>query len=346
MKFADAFSSLTAQKSIDAATARAAFGAILRGEWTPVQVGAFVACLRALGAETEEVIAAGADAMREAMTPVSHDRELVVDTCGTGGDGAGSLNISTAAAVVVAACGVAVAKHGNRSVSSRCGSADVIEALGIPLDLTPEMQSTLLRDVGIAFLFAPAHHPALKHAGAARKELGVRTIFNVLGPLANPARATHQLVGVYDDALRPVMARALGKLGVKRAWVVRAEDGLDEISTEARTRVTELDEQGGVRERSVSADEFESPPKIQRSIEGRSAEANATEIAAIFYRHLDEHPAKSSVVVNAGAALLVAGVESDPRAATARARAAIDRGDAKNKLSEWRKAARKLAGLE
>ncbi|MGH7282496.1 MAG: anthranilate phosphoribosyltransferase, partial [Polyangiaceae bacterium] len=230
--------------------------------------------------------------------------------------------------------------------SSRCGSADVIEALGIPIDLTPEMQSTLLRDVGIAFLFAPAHHPALKHAGAARKELGVRTIFNALGPLANPARATHQLVGVYDDALRSVMARALGKLGVKRAWVVRAEDGLDEISTDAPTRVSELREDGTVHERVVHALEFESPQKIRRSIEGSSAEANAAEITAIFDRGSGEHPAKSSVVINAGAALLVAGVESDPRTATERARAAIDRGDAKDTLSTWRAAARKLAGLE
>ena len=346
MRFADAFSSLVAQKSIDRASAQAAFGAILRGEWTSVQVGAFVASLRAIGAETEEVIAAGAQAMREAMTPVPHELELVIDTCGTGGDGAGSLNISTAAAIVVASCGVPVAKHGNRSVSSRCGSADVIEALGIPLDLTPEMQATLLRDVGIAFLFAPAHHPALKHAGPARKDLGVRTIFNALGPLANPARATHQLVGVYDDALRPVMARALGKLGVKRAWVVRAEDGLDEISTEAPTRVSELGEDGSVHEHAISADEFESAPKIQRSIAGNTAQANAAEIIAIFEPHNDEHPAKSSVVINAGAALIVAGVETDPRAATARARAAIDRGDAKTKLSEWRKAARKLAGIE
>ncbi len=346
MKFSEAFSLLAAKKSLDSPSARAAFGAILRGEWTPVQVGAFVASLRALGAETEEVIAAGAEAMREAMTPIAHERDVVIDTCGTGGDGSGSLNISTAAAIVVAACGVAVAKHGNRSVSSRCGSADVIEALGIPIDLTPDMQSALLRDVGITFLFAPAHHPALKHAGAARKELGVRTIFNALGPLANPARATHQLVGVYDDALRPVMARALGKLGVKRAWVVRAEDGLDEISTDAPTRVSELREDGTVHERLITADEFESPPKIQRSIEGRSADANATEIAAIFDRHVDEHPAKSSVVINAAAALLVAGLESDPRAATLRARAAIDRGDAKEKLWSWRKAARKLAGLE
>src|SRR5262249_55395431 len=160
------------------------------------------------------------------------------DTCGTGGDGAHTLNVSTGAAIIVAACGVHVAKHGNRSVSSRCGSADVIDALGIPTDLPPAHQASILREAKIAFLMAPAHHPALRHAATARRELGIRTIFNALGPLVNPARTTHQLVGVYDDALRSVAARALGKLGVRRAWVVRSEDGLDEISPSAPTRVS------------------------------------------------------------------------------------------------------------
>jgi anthranilate phosphoribosyltransferase len=344
LKFADAFAALVRHKAIDRSTMRAAFDAILRGEWTPVQTGAFAAALRALGAESEEVIAAGAAAMREAMTPVLHSRMVVLDTCGTGGDGAGTLNISTAAAIVVAACGVAVAKHGNRSVSSRCGSADVVETLGIPLDLTPEQQAILLRDLGIAFLFAPAHHPALKHAAQARRELGVRTIFNALGPLANPARATHQLVGVYDDALRPVMARALGRLGVKRAWVVRAEDGLDEVSTEAPTRVSELRVDGTVHELSISSNEFGISQNKGNSIAGSSSEENAQVIETLLESDRTKHPAANSVVLNAAAALIVAGAETDRRAAAERARRALDRGDAWQLLQAWRAATRSLRG--
>ncbi|HZU84885.1 MAG TPA: anthranilate phosphoribosyltransferase, partial [Polyangiaceae bacterium] len=210
--FAGLLSRLLAREPVGAADVRAAFDAILAGSWTPVQVGAFAVALRMRGESAEEIVGA-AQAMRAAMTPVDHGLDVVVDTCGTGGDGANTLNISSAAAVVVAACGLAVAKHGNRSASSRCGSADVFEALGIPLDVPPPRHAALLREVGITFLFAPAHHPALKHAGQARRELGARTIFNALGPLANPARATHQLVGVYEDSLRPIAARALGRLG-------------------------------------------------------------------------------------------------------------------------------------
>lgn len=344
MKFADAFSILASRRALDADVARASFGAILRGEWTAVQTGAFVAALRAAGAETEEVIAAGAEAMRAAMTPVPHDLDPVLDTCGTGGDGAGTLNISTAAAIVVAASGVTVAKHGNRSVSSRSGSADVVESLGIPLDLAPEAQSALLRDVGIAFIFAPAHHPALKHAGPARKELGVRTIFNALGPLANPARASHQLVGVYDDALRPVVARALGRLGVKRAWVVRADDGLDEISTAAPTRVSELHEDGTVTETVVHASDFGIEERSSRSVAGASSEENARAIEALLGVHAADHPALPTVLLNAAAALVVAGAETDRRAATERARAAILRGDARALLEKWRAAAKAARG--
>src|SRR5579883_69238 len=226
--FAGLLSRLLAREPVAVDDVRAAFDAILAGAWTPVQVGAFAVALRMRG-ETAEEIVAGAQAMRATMTAVEHALPVVVDTCGTGGDGAHTLNLSSAAAVVVAACGVPVAKHGNRSVSSKCGSADVVEALGVPIDVPPSRQAQVLREAGIAFLFAPAHHPALKHAAQARRELGTRTIFNALGPLANPARATHQLLGVYDEGLRAVAARALGKLGVRRAWVVRSEDGLDEV---------------------------------------------------------------------------------------------------------------------
>jgi len=270
------------------------------------------------------------------MAPVVHDHATVLDTCGTGGDGAGTLNLSTAAAIVVAACGVHVAKHGNRSVSSRCGSADVLEALGVPIDVPPAAQAAVLAKARIAFLFAPAHHPALRHAAEARRELGVRTVFNALGPLANPARATHQLVGVYDDALRPVVARALGELGVRRAWVVRSEDGMDEVSPSAATRVTQLDEGGGLSERIVTPEDFGLPRVSRAKIAGGEASANARVIEAIFAG--EAHDAAPAVALNAAAALVVA-TGMDPAAAAARVSRAIAEGEAKATLDAVRAAA-------
>ncbi len=314
---------------------RAAFEAILAGAWTPVQVGAFAVALRMSG-ETAEQIVAAASALRAAMTPVEHGLPVVLDTCGTGGDGSHTLNLSSAAAVVVAACGVPVAKHGNRSVSSRCGSADVVEALGIPIDLAPARQADVLRDAGIAFLFAPAHHPALRHAAQARRELGTRTIFNALGPLASPARATHQLVGVYDDALRAVAAHALGLLGVQRAWVVRGEDGLDEVSPCGPTRVSELSPGGAVRERVISPADFGIARVPREALAGGDAAENAAALGVILRG--EPHPAREAVVLNAAAALAV-GTGDEPRACAALARAALDDGSAARKLDAWRQAA-------
>jgi anthranilate phosphoribosyltransferase len=322
-----------------AAEVRAAFEAILAGAWTPVQVGAFAVALRMRG-ETPEMIVAAAEALRAAMSAVDHGLPLVVDTCGTGGDGARTLNLSTGAAVVVAACGHPVAKHGNRSVSSQCGSADVVEALGIPIDVPTSAQADVLREAGIAFLMAPAHHPALKHAAQARRELGVRTIFNALGPLVNPARSTHQLVGVYEDRLRAVLARALGTLGVVRAWVVRGEDGLDEVSPCAPTKVSDL-ENGVVAERTIRPEDFGVTPLAPAAIAGGDARANAEAITCILQGK--PHPAREAVVLNAAAALVASGLERAPRAATARARAALDEGKAARVLDAWREAARRRA---
>jgi anthranilate phosphoribosyltransferase len=318
---------------------REAFEAILAGAWTPVQVGAFAVALRMRG-ESAEILVAAAQAMRGAMAAVVHDHHPVLDTCGTGGDGAQTLNLSTAAAIVAAAAGVHVAKHGNRSVSSRCGSADVVEALGVPIDVPVDRQAAVLREAGIAFLFAPAHHPALRHAAQARRELGVRTLFNALGPLANPARASHQLVGVYDDALRPVVARALGELGVARAWVVRSEDGLDEVSPCARTRLTEL-AAGSVVERVVSPEDFGLERLPREALAGGDAPANARAIESICRG--EPHAARSAVVLNAAAALSVATGE-EPRGAAERARRAIDEGAAGATLEAWRSAARRAKG--
>ena len=331
--FAEVFASLESG-SLSPDQVRAAFGAILTGGWSTVQIGAFATALRLRG-ESAEMIVAAAEALRAVMTPVDHDLLEVVDTCGTGGDGAHTLNVSTAAALVVAGAGCFVAKHGNRSVSSRCGSADVVEALGIPTDVEPTRQRDVLCEARIAFLMAPSHHPALRHAAAARRELGLRTIFNALGPLVNPARATHQLVGVYDDALRPVMAAALGRLGVKRAWVVRSEDGLDEISPAAATRVSVLDA-GAVTERVVTPSDFGIEPSTLDALRGGDATENAAAIVAMLAG--GGHPALHAVILNAAAALsLVRG--GDLRACAEEARSVVASGRATATLEAWRRAA-------
>ena len=336
--FTKLLSRLVAREPVSVDDVRAGFDAILTGSWTPVQVGAFAVALRMRGESAEEIIGASL-AMRAAMIGVEHDLPVVVDTCGTGGDGAHTLNLSSAAAVVIAASGLVVAKHGNRSASSRCGSADVFEALGIPLDLSPAGQGEVLREAGITFLFAPAHHPALKHAAQARRELGVRTIFNALGPLANPARATHQLVGVYDDALRPVAARALRQLGSRRAWVVRGEDGLDEVSPSAPTRVSELTDDGEIRERVVTPEDFGLARVALSAIAGGDAATNARALSAIIDGQA--HPARGAVVLNAAAALAVA-TGDDLRACADRARAAVDSGAARATLDRWKRVAARV----
>jgi anthranilate phosphoribosyltransferase len=287
--------------------------------------------------ESADAIGEAAEALRAVMAGVDHGLPVVADTCGTGGDGAHTINVSTAAAIVVAACDVPVAKHGNRSVSSRCGSADVVAALGIDIDLDPALQAGVLREVGIAFLMAPAHHPALRHASTARRELGVRTIFNALGPLVNPARATHQLVGVYDDALRPVMAAALGRLGSQRAWVVRSEDGLDEVSPAAPTRVSVF-EDGAVTERVIAPEDFGVSRSALDTLAGGDADANARIIESLLSG--DPHAAVDAVVLNAAAALVVVR-GGDPKAHATSAREAITSGRAKAKLDGWRAAVTK-----
>jgi anthranilate phosphoribosyltransferase len=340
-EFPAALGRLLAEGPVDVASVRAAFDAILAGTWTSVQIGAFAVALRMRG-ESPEVIVAAAEAMRAAMSAVDHGLDVVVDTCGTGGDGSQTLNLSSGAAVVVAACGLAVAKHGNRSMSSRCGSADVYESLGIPIDLPPARQHEVLRDAGITFLFAQAHHPALKHAAVARRELGTRTIFNALGPLANPARATHQLVGVYEERLRPIAARALARLGLRRAWVVRGDDGLDEVSPCGPTRVSDLGEDGEVRERVVTPEDFGIPRMERAAIAGGEAASNARALEAILQGRA--HPARDAVVLNAAATLVIA-TAAEPQEAAERARAAIDGGSAWATLEGWRRAAQRVRGV-
>lgn len=331
-RFADVLDAIEGSPRPSAQVVRDAFDAILTGAWSVAQVAGFAVALRVKG-EEPEVIVAGAEALRAHMIRVDHGLPLVVDTCGTGGDGAQSLNISTAAAIVVAACGFPVAKHGNRAISSQSGSADVVEALGIRLEVSAAEHVTLLHKVGLTFLMAPLHHPALKHAAQARRDLGVRTIFNALGPIVNPAGATHQVIGVYRDSLRGSLARALGKLGSRRAWVVRSDDGLDEISGSAPTRVSELREDGHVVERIVSPEQFGVSPCPPEAISGGGADANAQAIRAIMTGA--PHPAQDVVVINAAAALHVAGYAADLKACATRARQALTDGTAQNTLARW-----------
>ena len=234
---------LTRPADLTADEAATAMGAIMRGEATPAQIAGLLIGLSMKGERPVELVGL-ARAMRAHAVPLERPAEDVFDTCGTGGDRSGSFNISTAAAIVVAGCGVPVAKHGNRSVSSRCGSADVLEALGVNVLAAPPVMERCLTEVGMAFFFAPTFHPAMKHAAPARRELGVRTAFNLLGPLTNPARPARQIVGVPRPELTELLARTLQLLGSERAWVVHGADGLDELSTTGYTKVSEC--QGGM----------------------------------------------------------------------------------------------------
>jgi len=334
-KFSEVFAEMTSPSGLSPRTMRRVFDAMFAGAWTPVTMSAFLVGLRLSGAETPEVIAAAASAMRAVMIRVPHAFPILLDTCGTGGDGSASLNLSTGAALIAAAAGVPVAKHGNRAATSRAGSADVLEALGIPLDVPGALQSEVLSEAQIAFLFAQAHHPSMRHVNPVRKELGVRTLFNCLGPLANPAGASHQLLGAFDDKIRPVLAGALRELGTTRAWVVRSEDGLDEMSPFAPTRVSEVDG-GQIRELVLTPEDF----GLRRSPAGAIAGADPAHNARVLESILrgDDHPARDAILLNAAAGLVVA-LGLDPKVATERARETLASGAAHETLERLRSAA-------
>jgi len=308
--------------------AEAVMGQIMAGEVTPAQIGAFLTALRLKG-ETVEEITGCARAMRRSAIPVRPRRRDLVDTCGTGGDRAGTFNISTTAAFVVAGAGLGVAKHGNRSVSSHCGSADVLEALGINLELTPEQVAHCIDEVGIGFLFAPRLHPAMKHAIGPRREMGVRTIFNILGPLTNPAGATRQIMGVYDPNLTSPLAQVLGKLGAQAAFVVHGADGLDELSTTGINRVSHLRD-GGVKDFSLDPAELGLPGARLEDLRGGTAEENAQITRAILAG--ERGPRRDVVLLNAAAALVAGGVAGDFEGGLQQAAEAIDSGSAREKL--------------
>ena len=319
-------------KDLDAAAMEQAVDAILRGDVSPVQIAGLLIALRMKGETVEELTAAASVMRRHAVPVVTRAAEPVLDTCGTGGDGSDSFNISTVAAVVVAACGVTVAKHGNRAATSKSGSADVLEALGIDLNLTPERIGRSIDELGIGFMFARVHHPAMKHAAPVRAELGARTLFNWLGPLTNPAGATHQLLGVGDPSRLEIMAEVLGRLGSKGAWVVHGHGGLDEVSLSGPTRVAAL-RGGEVHCFQVESSDFGIEPADVSALRGGDAAHNAEIARAVLGG--ERGPRRDAVVVNAGAALCAAGASSSPRDAAARAAAAIDSGAARAKLAAW-----------
>lgn len=318
--------------------AEAAMEDILAGRSNEVQIAGFLTALHIKGETVEEVVGF-AKAMRRHASPIfprgwPHRNEPLVDTCGTGGDARGTFNVSTAAAFVVAGAGVHVAKHGNRSYTSKCGSADVLEQLGVRMDLGPEQVAKCIEEVGIGFLYAPAMHTAMRHALPVRRALKIRTVFNLLGPLTNPAGASAQIAGVYDAELTDLVARAMGELGVKRAFAVHGADGLDEISISGETQVAELRD-GMVRSYTVTPEDFGLPRAAIEQIRGGDSKENAQIIHKIFGRSMlvKEHGARRDIVLaNAAAALVAAGRATDFLEGVRQAAHSIDSGAAREKL--------------
>lgn len=318
-------------RSLSAEEARAAMGVIMDGEAPPTQIAGFLVALRMKG-ETGEEVAGFAQAMRDKVTPVPTNRQPLVDTCGTGGDGFKTFNISTAAAFIAAGAGVAVAKHGNRAITSACGSADVLEALGAKLDLSVEREVEALERIGIAFLFAPSHHPAMRHATPVRRELRLRTVFNILGPLTNPAGARRQVMGVYDPSLVRLVADAMAHLGVDRGVVFHGEPGIDEVSAVGTTRFAV------VEGREVRHGEWQPEDLGLRRVgpEEITAGADAAVNAKLLTEAISEVTSSlcEAAVATAGAALWAAG-ETDARTGVERARESVRSGAAAKKLEEY-----------
>ncbi|TVP76293.1 MAG: anthranilate phosphoribosyltransferase [Gemmatimonadales bacterium] len=330
---------VTEGHDLEEAEAEFAFDRIMAGEASPVQMAALLAALRTKGHAPSEV-AGGVRALRTAMVPVpvgSLDRPLV-DTCGTGGGSVTTFNISTAAALVAAASGVRVAKHGNRSFTSRSGSADVLKAMGVRIDLTPDAMARTLGRAGIVFMFAPLLHPAMRHVGPVRRELGIPTIMNLLGPLTNPAGVRRQVVGVSDPTLAGLVAEALHALGHQRALVVHGEPGMDEVSPMGETRVMDVTP-AGIRSSRISPEELGLEPASPAEIAGGEPEENAEVILRVL-RGEDRRGARTVTLLNAAAALLVGDVAKDWADGVSRAAEAVDSGAALETLETLRTASR------
>jgi len=308
--------------------ARTAFDIMMSGAATPAQIGGFLMALRVRG-ETVEEITGAVEVMREKMLRVAAPADAI-DIVGTGGDGSGSYNVSTASAFVVAACGVPVAKHGNRALSSKSGSADVLMALGVKIDIGPDEIARCIREAGLGFMFAPAHHAAMKHVGPARVELGTRTAFNLLGPLSNPAGVKRQMTGVFARAWVEPIARVLANLGTTAAWIVHGADGLDEITVAGETHVAELKD-GRITTFVIDPESVGLARHPSEALKGGDAAVNAAALRAV----LDGAPSayRDIVLMNAGAALVVAGRAATLAEGVAQAAAAIDSGGARARLA-------------
>lgn len=334
----DAIQKAVAGEDLSRVEAEAAMEQILAGSASATQIAAFLTALRMKGETVDELVGFATSMRRHAAQTFPPfaltDGTVLVDTCGTGGDARGTFNISTAAAFVVAGAGVRVAKHGNRSISSRCGSADVLEHFGVRMDMPAERVAQAIQEVGIGFLFAPAVHTATRHANPVRRELRMRTVFNLLGPLTNPAGATAQVVGVYHAGLTELMARALGELGVRRAFVVHGADGLDEISISGETAIAELRD-GVVRRYAITPEDFGLHRAPLESIQGGDAKHNAEIIHKILGRSMlyrPHGPYRDIVLANAAAALVAAGRATDFVDGVSIATKSIDSGQARERL--------------
>ena len=323
-----ALSKLLDGHSLDRAEAREVMNQIMRGDATPGQIGGFLVALRLKG-ETADEIAGCAEAMREHVIPVRPQRSDLVDTAGTGGDGGKTFNISTAAALVAAAAGAGVAKHGNRSVSSQSGSADVLEALGFELDLPADRIAQSIDELGFGFMFAPTHHPAMRHAMPVRRELAARTVFNVLGPLTNPAGARAQVVGVFSPALVPTIANVLLQLGAQRAFVVHGAFGIDELSPAGPNLVCEVVD-GSVRERTIDPEELGVPRCQPEELRGGTPEENAKAIRDVFEGA--DGGRRDAILLNAAGAIAAGGHAADLHEGLGLARDALASGAAGERL--------------
>jgi anthranilate phosphoribosyltransferase len=317
-------------EALDESQAEQAFDILFSGDATPSQIGGFLMALRVRGETVPEIVGA-VRAMRGKMVRVEAPGGAI-DTCGTGGDGAGTLNISTGAAIVTAACGIPVAKHGNRAASSKTGAADVLAALGVNIDADMSLVREALWQAKICFLMAPRHHNAMRHVGPSRVELGTRTIFNLMGPLSNPAGAKRQLVGVFGKQWIQPLAEVLGRLGTERAWVVHGSDGLDEITTTGPSFVAELKD-GRVNQFEVSPEAAGLSRASPADLKGNDAATNAAAITDLLAGK--KGPYRDIVLLNSAAALLIAGKASDLKAGAALAAEAIDSGKAKATLAQF-----------
>jgi anthranilate phosphoribosyltransferase len=304
---------------------------IMSGEYDDAQIAGFLISLRAKGESSSE-IAGFAQAMRDKMTRID-SVDNAIDMCGTGGDASGTFNISTAASFVVAGAGVPVAKHGNRSMTSKSGSADVLTALGIDITLSPEKVSKCIDEIGIGFMFAPSLHPAMKYAMGARKALGTRTVFNILGPLCNPAGVTRQLMGIFDGSLTDKIAKVLQKLGAEQAMVVHGHDGLDEISTTASTRISHLKDDNSIESTAISPDDYGFCTASLADLKGGTPKQNAKIIASILDGS-DAGKKADIVILNAGAGILVGGVANNLDEGINMAKEALESGTALVKLNK------------